>query len=70
MTAPGKSDLLELARVGVYAVLQLAGTQRILSRQEIDSQPLATLREMTARVFDGGDHLLTRTIFRILKKTG
>jgi hypothetical protein len=35
----------------------------------MDSQEgVATLREMIGRVFDGGDHLLTRTIFRIRKK--
>ena len=41
----------------------------ILAFCDMDSQEgVAALRQMIGRVHDGGDHLLTRTIFRIRKK--
>ena len=41
----------------------------ILAFCDMDSQEgIATLRQMVERVSDDGDHLLTKTIFRIRKK--
>jgi uncharacterized protein YtpQ (UPF0354 family) len=60
-------DLAHLVDKG-YAICVPA--RDILAFCDMDSQEgMATLREMIGRVFDGGDHLLTRTIFRIRKKS-
>jgi uncharacterized protein YtpQ (UPF0354 family) len=60
-------DLAHLVDKG-YAIC--APARDILAFCDMDSQEgVATLREMIGRVFDGGDHLLTKTIFRIRKKT-
>jgi uncharacterized protein YtpQ (UPF0354 family) len=60
-------DLAHLVDKG-YAICVPA--RDVLAFCDMDSQEgVATLCEMIGRVFDGGDHLLTRTIFRIRKKS-
>lgn len=60
-------DLAHLVDKG-YAICLPA--RDILAFCDIDSQEgMDMLRQMITRVFDGGDYLLSRTIFRIRKKT-
>jgi uncharacterized protein YtpQ (UPF0354 family) len=59
-------DLAPLVDKG-YAVCIPA--RDIMAFCDMDSQEgMATLRGMIEQVFDGGDHLLTQTIFRMVKK--
>lgn len=60
-----QEDYAHLAKAG-FAVCMPA--RDVLAFCDMDSQEgLVTLREMATRVADGGDHLLTPTIFRLRK---